>query len=66
MNEEKKEEIQKRKKKYVPKYLIDRYAKYKNNNTIIVNNIKGTPFELEERYEVLDSSFSRLNYYKIT
>lgn len=62
MFEENKEEIQKKIKKSIPQYLIDRYAKYRNKNLVVVNNIKGTPFELEERYEVLDSSFFSIKF----
>ena len=46
----------KSKRPTLPQSVIDFYAKFKNDKPLKVSNIVGDRFEMEERYEIFDSS----------
>ena len=48
-----------KKQRILPQSVIDFYSKFRNPNPLKVSNIVGNRFELEERYEILDSSTIR-------
>lgn len=51
-----------KKKTILPKSVIERYHQYRNPYNLKKTNILGVVFEIDQRYEILDSS---KNKYKI-
>lgn len=53
------------KKKALPQSVINYYSKYKNPSTNIKSQvIMGTKFEVDDRYELIDTSNFTLKYKK--
>ncbi len=45
-----------KKKIILPKSIIERYSQHRNPHTLKKTNILGVVFEIDQRYEILDSS----------
>lgn len=45
-----------KKKTILPKSIVERYHQYRNPYNLKKTNILGVVFEIDQRYEILDSS----------
>ena len=50
---------QNKKIRILPQSIIDHYSQFRNKNPLKVSHINGIQFELDESYEIMDSSVKK-------